>query len=128
MHVLMTARPFSATLVTQNNSVAVKTLQIAVGNGRYYGGGMAVEADACIQDGKLDLYSLELSGVWKLALMLRSFRSGSHGMWNEVRTERCTSFEIRTRKPRPVNTDGDLVTFTPARFVIRPVAISVFAP
>jgi diacylglycerol kinase (ATP) len=128
LHVLATARPFSATIVTKQGSQKVQTLQIAVGNGKYYGGGMAVEADACIADGHLDLYSLEFKQVWKLLMLAKSFRKGAHGLWQEVRTEKCTSFEIRTRKPRPVNTDGDLVTFTPARFTVRPEAISVFVP
>jgi diacylglycerol kinase (ATP) len=128
LHVLATARPFGATIVTKDGSRRVSTLQIAVGNGRYYGGGMTVEADAAIDDGHLDLYSLELRQVWKLALLARSFRDGSHGLWQEVRTERSTVFEIRTRRPRPVNTDGDLITFTPARFIVRPKAVSVFVP
>lgn len=128
LHVLFAARPFRAVIAMRSGISRVKTLQIAVGNGRYYGGGMAVEASARIDDGTLDLYSLEVGGVWKLALMLRSFRNGSHGLWREVRTERCVAFEVRTRRPRPVNTDGELVTFTPARFTIRPGAIRVFAP
>ncbi len=128
LEVLVLARPFRALLVTRNGAQRIRTYQVAVGNGRYYGGGMAVAADAEIDDSALDLYSLEVAGVWKLALMLRSFRSGLHGLWREVRTERCTSFDIRTRKPRPVNTDGELVTFTPARFTVLPKAIRVFAP
>jgi YegS/Rv2252/BmrU family lipid kinase len=125
---LLSARPFSATIVTKEGETKVKTLQIAVGNGRHYGGGTVVEASAAIDDEHLDLYSLEVSSVWKLALMLRDFRRGSHGLWREVRTHRCVEFEVRTRRPRPVNTDGDLVTFTPAYFSIRPSAITVFAP
>lgn len=39
---------------------------------------MVVE-NAEIDDGHLDLYSLEMKNLWKLALMLRSFRSGTHG-------------------------------------------------
>ena len=129
LNVLARARPFRATIVAKNGAEThVKSLQIAVGNGRYYGGGMAVRQDAKINDGTLDFYSLEVKSVWKLALMLRSFRSGSHGLWREVRTERGESFEVRTRRPRPVNTDGDLITFTPARFTVRPGAIAVFVP
>lgn len=125
---LFSARPFSATIVTKEGETRVKTLQIAVGNGRHYGGGTVVQETAAIDDGHLDLYSLEVSSVWKLALMLRDFRRGSHGLWREVRTHRCIEFEVRTRKPRPVNTDGDLVTFTPAYFSIKPDAIVVIAP
>lgn len=128
LQTLLSARPFSATIVTKEGETKVKTLQIAVGNGRHYGGGTVVEASAAIDDGHLDLYSLEVSSVWMLALMLPDFRRGSHGLWQEVRTHRCIEFEVRTRRPRPVNTDGDLVTFTPAYFSIRPAALAVFAP
>ncbi|MCE9522408.1 MAG: lipid kinase [Alphaproteobacteria bacterium] len=128
MKALLSARPFGAVIAMKTGDVRVKTLQIAVGNGRHYGGGSIVEASAAIDDGHLDLYSLEVSGVWKLALMLPAFRRGVHGAWREVRTARCTEFEIRTRRPRPINTDGDLVTFTPARFTIRRSAVAMFAP
>ena len=125
---LLFARPFSATIVTKDGEQKVKTMQIAVGNGRHYGGGTVIEASAAIDDGHLDLYSLEVSGVWKLALMAWDFRRGTHGLWSEVRTHRCTEFEIRTRRPRSVNTDGDLVTFTPAYFAVHPGALKIFTP
>ena len=82
-------------------------------------------SDAAIDDGHLDLYSLEMRTVWKLALMLRSFRSGEHGAWSEVRTARGTEFEIRTRRPRPVNADGELIAETPAVFKVHPGAVTV---
>lgn len=126
--VLLSARPFTATIVDRNGATDVETLQIAVGNGRHYGGGNVVEETATIDDRHLDLYSLELRSVWKLALMLRSFRAGTHGRWSEVRTVRCTDFEVRTPEPRAVNADGEIITYTPARFTIRPAAIHVFAP
>jgi len=103
-------------------------MQIAVGNGRFYGGGTVVAAHAEIDDGHLDLYSLELRTVWRLALMLRSFRTGEHGAWSEVRTARGTEFEIRTHRPRPVNADGELIAETPAVFKVHPGAMEVFAP
>jgi YegS/Rv2252/BmrU family lipid kinase len=128
LNVLAHARPFSAIISSEDGTVRVRTLQIAVGNGRYYGGGNAVEKDAAIDDQHLDLYSLELKRAWKLALMARSFRYGEHGAWEEVRAIRATEFDIRTRKPRPINADGEIVTHTPAHFTIRPAAVTVFAP
>lgn len=126
--VLMKAKPFTATIRDQDGETRVKTFQIAVGNGRHYGGGNVVDVDAQIDDGHLDLYSLEFGRVWKLAAMLRSFRSGTLGAWKEVRTARDVEFEIETRKPMPVNADGEIVTSTPARFLVHPQAITVFAP
>ncbi len=126
--VLTRAKAFRAMIITKSGATRVKTLQIAIGNGVHYGGGNVVEATAAIDDGQLDLYSLELGSVWKLALMAKSFRAGSHGAWQEVRTERCTEFEIRTRKPMPINTDGELITQTPAKFTMLRNAVTVFAP
>lgn len=126
--ILARSRSFRAMIVTSGRAVRVKTLQIAVGNGRYYGGGLAVEHSAAIDDAHLDLYSLELSGICRLIALARDFRLGRHGTWREVRAARGTSFEVRTRRPRPVNTDGELVTFTPARFSIKPSAVTVLVP
>ena len=128
MRVLAEARPFHAEIASAEGTVRVKTLQIAIGNGRYYGGGMAVEENATIDDGHLDLYSLEVDRVWKLLLMAKAFRAGRHGLWEEVRATKGERFEIRTRHPHPINTDGELVTFTPARFNLLPKAITVFTP
>lgn len=128
LKVLAQARPFRATIRSETENIRVRTLQIAVGNGRFYGGGNAVEKDAAIDDQHLDLYSLELKRAWKLAFMARSFRHGRHGAWQEVRAVRAKEFDIRTRKPRPINADGEIVTQTPAHFSIRPAAVTVFAP
>lgn len=126
--VLMRARPFRAMITSETETVHVRTLQIAVGNGRFYGGGNAVEKNAAIDDQHLDLYSLELEKAWKLALMAKSFRYGEHGAWDEVRAVRAKEFDIRTRRPRSVNADGEIVTQTPAHFSIKPCAVTVFAP
>ena len=124
--VLLTTRPFRARIRVRERETEVRTLQIAVGNGRHYGGGQVVEEHASITDGRLDLYSLDPRAVWKLALQFQRFREGRHGVWAEVKTAKCTEFDITTRKPRPINADGDIVTETPAHFVVRPGAIEVF--
>jgi diacylglycerol kinase (ATP) len=125
---LTRASPFHATLLLGDQKVMVRTLQIAVGNGRFYGGGNVVASEARIDDAHLDLYSLEFSRVWRMALMIPSFKSGGHGAIREVRTARGASFEVITRRPRPVNADGELVTETPALFTQRPAALSVYVP
>lgn len=128
LKVLLKAQPFRAEIISDAGRVSVKTLQIAVGNGVHYGGGTVIHAGATIEDGHLDLYSLELKNVWKFGLMLGAFRRGEHGAWDEVRTAKSTEFDIRTKEPMSINTDGDIVTQTPAHFVIRPNAIAVFSP
>lgn len=127
--VLIEARRFGAVIRSDDGKeLAVRSLQIAVGNGRHYGGGMIVEETAEIDDGRLDLYSLEFREIWKLPFIALSFRQGRHGLSDEVRTMSGSRFEIRTRRPMPVNADGEIITQTPAVFSLRPRAIQVFVP
>jgi YegS/Rv2252/BmrU family lipid kinase len=121
-------RPFSAEISHGAQVNRVRAIQIAVGNGRHYGGGMTVEADAEIDDGRLNLYSMEFEQLWRLALIYPAFRAGRHGVWREVRTATCEQVEIRTRRPRPVNTDGELTTNTPAHIRVLRHAVVVLAP
>lgn len=125
--VLLGVRRFRALIAADGAVVRVKSLQIAVGNGRFYGGGLAVESSAQIDDGCLDLYSLEFAHPWKLVAMARDFLVGRHGLWREVRVLRAEKFEIRTRAPRAINADGEIVGRTPATFVVHRGALEVFA-
>lgn len=128
IQVLLSARRFRARIAANGHSRTVKTYQIAVGNGVHYGGGNVILQAAAIDDGRLDLYSLEMRSLWKLVLMFPAFRAGRHGAWKEVRTSRSDAFVIETRRPLPVNADGEIVTTTPARFRTHPGAVSVFVP
>lgn len=125
---LMRARRFSATIKSARGAVRVRTFQIAIGNGRYYGGGMSVNEDCRIGDGRLYLYSLEMRKLWKLALMAFAFRAGAHGAWEDVRADVGDEFIIHTRRPRHINADGEIIARTPATFTIRRNALEVFAP
>lgn len=123
---LWNSKPFGATLAYGTKEEHVHTLQVAVGNGHYYGGGMKVAADARPDDGKLDIYSLEVMHWLELPAMLPMLRSGTHAAWPTVRGLRVDEFELRTRKPMAVNADGEIVTMTPARFKVREKAVRVF--
>ncbi|MFC3693442.1 lipid kinase [Chenggangzhangella methanolivorans] len=125
---LSKAKPFRARIVAGDRKVRALTLQIAVGNGKFYGGGNQVDEAAVVDDGLLDLYSLEFARAWKLVLMLKAMRFGQHRALKEIRNMRGAAFEVRTRRPRPVNADGEIVTETPARFAILPQALEVFVP
>jgi diacylglycerol kinase family enzyme len=125
---LPAVRPFRAEIRCGDDVHRVRTLQVAVGNGRYYGGGMVVEEGAEPDDGLLHLYSLEFERPWWIALLLPALRSGRHGNWRRVRTVACEDVEIRTTRPRKVAADGELVARTPARLRILRGAVSVLSP
>ncbi|MBK1987506.1 lipid kinase [Sphaerospermopsis aphanizomenoides BCCUSP55] len=128
LQVIWESRPFSAEIRTNGQSIRVKTVQIAVGNGRYYGGGMTVFHDASIDDQRLDLYSLEIDHWWQIIPLLPAIRQGRHIHWRSVRAIQGKEIEIYTRKPHAINTDGEITTYTPAVFRVMPKAISVLVP
>lgn len=125
---LLRHRPFRAEIRHGGRRVRVRTVQVSVGNGRHYGGGMVVDAAAAIDDGLLHLHSIEVASLWKLALIYPAFREGRHGMWREVRTIAAPEIEVATRRRRRVNTDGEITTRTPARFRVLRDAIAVIVP
>jgi diacylglycerol kinase (ATP) len=128
LQVIWESRPFSAEIRMNDQSIRVKTVQIAVGNGRYYGGGMAVVPDATIDDQRLDLYSLEIQHWWQIIPLLPAMRQGRHIHSRGVRALSGQEIEVYTRKPRPINTDGEITTYTPAHFRVIPNALSVLVP
>ncbi|MCJ2037518.1 lipid kinase [Methylobacterium sp. E-041] len=126
--VLRRVRPFTVTIEHDGKRERVTTIQASVGNGRHYGGGMTVEETATVDDGKLDFYSLEVKHWWRLLALLPALRRGTHGRAEDVRAFQTTEVVLSTRKPRAVNTDGELTTHTPAHFKVFPKILRIYAP
>jgi YegS/Rv2252/BmrU family lipid kinase len=127
IRVLRRVRPFKVRIEHDGTVETVTTIQVSVGNGRHYGGGMTVEETAQVDDGKLDFYSLEVAHWWRLLALLPALRRGTQGRAADVRAFQTTEIVVRTRRPRPVNTDGELTTVTPAHFKVVPKAIRIFS-
>lgn len=128
LRVVRRLRPFSVEIVRGSTVHKTRTVHIAVGNGRHYGGGMTIAENARIDDRQLHLYSLEIASAWKLLRLLPALRSGKYQNWTEIQTLDCEQIVIRTRRPRSVNTDGEITTRTPAIFRVLPAAVGVFVP
>lgn len=106
----------------------LRAIQISIGNGVYYGGGMAIAADASIDDGKLDLVIVTPQPLLPRLHRLLAFRWGRHDLNDDIDHHRVVEIELDTRIKLPINTDGEITTETPARFRIRPKAIEAFVP
>jgi YegS/Rv2252/BmrU family lipid kinase len=126
--VLRNLRPFSAEIRCGDEVHRVKTVQITIGNGRYYGGALAVAEDAAIDDQRLDLYSLEVDHWWQMIPLMLALRSGKLKGRPLVRTLHGQEFHIATRRRRAVNADGEIIAYTPASFRVVPKAVRVFTP
>ncbi|MBV8523247.1 MAG: lipid kinase [Acetobacteraceae bacterium] len=120
--------PFRAEIIHGGETYVSRRVHVAVGNGRHYGGGMTIAENARIDDGRLDVYSLEVASFWRLLRLLPALRSGRNQHWAEIRTLAGEEIEIHTHHPRSVNTDGEIRTRTPAYFRVLRGALEVFTP
>lgn len=116
---------FGVVVKVDDHSYRMKSMHLAVGNGRYYGGGNVICEDAYINDGLLSVYSLKPQKIWKLLLLAPLLRTGSQQRDRRIFTARGREIEVWTRRPMAIHADGEPVSHTPARFKIHPGAVKV---
>lgn len=121
-------QPFHADIECDGRQQRVRSLQIAVGNGRHYGGGMTVSEDASLEDARFHLYSIRPMDWWNLAKIGPSLKSGEFRPDAPVDIASGFDITIRTRKPMAVTADGESVTVTPAHFRMLPKAVKIIVP
>jgi YegS/Rv2252/BmrU family lipid kinase len=121
-------RPFRATISCDGEEIRCRCSQLAVGNGRHYGGGLTLSDDAEVDDGELKLYYLEPLGVLGWVRALPSLRFGTLDGFRKATFRRAMVVDVATDREKSINVDGELSETTPARFRIRPKALAVFAP
>lgn len=119
-------RPFRVFLRVDGRDFRQKTIHLAVGNGRFYGGGNVVDERAHIDSGELYLYSLKPQSLWGLLALAPLLRSGRQHLAKRTFTIIGKQMEIRTSRPREIHADGEPAGFTPAVFKVLPGALEVF--
>lgn len=104
-------------------------LQVAVGNGRHYGGGNAVSPTAGIDDHTLDIYAIPGAPLREHIRIARMLKDGSFVERDGV-YHLTTQQHVRlvTEPPLPVNLDGEIATVTPTDFTIERNAVHVVVP
>lgn len=121
-------RPFRATIEYDNQRIRVRSIEIAVGNGRHYGGGMTIAAEATITDDHLYLYSIKPVGLWNMIRLAPALRMGPQRSEEAIELLKAREISIRTRRPMEVYADGESMTHTPVHFRVLVNALSVYAP
>lgn len=129
-NVVIRARPFWVEIIAGDEKIVTRSVQVSVGNGKHYGGGMVVDERAEIDDGLLNLYSLEVEHWWQMIPLLPKLWHGTLRNSPRARTMEGTQFEIRLlkKKPKTIMADGEESGRTPAAFRIVPQALNIFVP
>jgi diacylglycerol kinase (ATP) len=105
-----------------------RLLQVAVGNGRFYGGGMVVAPESGIDDNLLDIYAIDLGRHRNLIGVARYLKSGDFIKMEGVHHFRTSRVQIETDPELAVNIDGEVVARTPQDFSVIQNALHVLVP
>lgn len=103
-------------------------LQVAVGNGRHYGGGNTVSPTAGIDDHLLDIYAILAGPLREHVSIARLLKDGSFIEHDKVHHLTSRHVRLVTDPPLPVNLDGEIATATPADFTVQRNAVHVVVP
>jgi YegS/Rv2252/BmrU family lipid kinase len=127
LQTLREIRPFSAEIAYDGRSERVHTVQITIANNARFGG-VIERADASIDDGWLDLYSVEPRNWIDAFALVRKIVVHDPSSGQGLRTRRSTRFTIETHYAHHVSADGEPAGMTPAIFEVLPKALRVLVP
>lgn len=121
------SRPFRVTVAYDGRKETFRTLQVTVANSHHFGG-LLTNKEAAVDDGLLDLYSLEIDNWWQVFRLLGPLLRRDIAHSKHVRNRRARRFDVSTTRPHHVFTDGEPATMTPASFDVLPKAVEIFVP
>lgn len=110
----------------------VVTRQLAICNGRFFGGGMEVAPMAVLDDGVFEVISLGAASRLKFALGSLAIYSGKHIDKPDVEVFQCDRIDVRLRNESirdifPLDVDGEPLGTLPMSIELVPKAIEVYA-
>lgn len=123
-------RPFAARLELDDGTALelADLMQVAIGNGRHYGGGLTVAPNASIDDHLLDVYAVEQGRLRDHVSVARLLRTGHLVDHERVHHVSTRSLRLVTDEPLPVNLDGEIAATTTATFEVDRNALHVVVP
>jgi diacylglycerol kinase family enzyme len=124
---MITHRAFQARIRWKGGRLDVRTQDVIVANGRFYGH-TPVAAEATIDDGRLHLFTTDNASALAAARTYLAIGRGLHTRLPDAHVVTARAFEIRTRKRQQIAIDGSPLEKTPARFSVARNALHVFLP
>ncbi len=124
LRALFTYKAPNMEIEIDGETIKKKTLLVAVGNGRYYGGGLKILPHAEQDDGLLDICVIDPVWVGKLLVLLPRVYGGGHLKQREVKTYRGKKVKITSDIPVIVQADGEIMTKTPVELELIPRALN----
>jgi diacylglycerol kinase (ATP) len=116
------------TIYVDDKKVRGRVLMAVVGNSQLYGGVIKFTMNALVNDGLLDICIVQGRSMLKAPLRLMSILFRSHHLDDRIAYHRATQMRFLSRKPVPIQIDGDYLGTTPMRFEVVPKSLWVLVP
>jgi YegS/Rv2252/BmrU family lipid kinase len=101
---------------------------VAVANSGAYGGGMLLAPSASLEDGALDVVTVEHVPKLRFLRLLPSVFKGEHVHQRAVQVTRASEVTIAADRPFTMYADGDPIAELPATVRVLPRAVKVIVP
>lgn len=124
---LMRSSSFEAHVTWKHNNTRVRTHQIIVANGRYFGF-TPILPDATIVDGELSLFTTSGCSRWEIARMFMAFHRHRQTTLADAEYFSAPEIDVTASPKQYLDIDGEAFGETPARFSIDPRALRVLVP
>ncbi len=124
---MLTHRAFRARIRWKEGRLDVRTQDIIVANGRFYGH-TPVAPEATIDDGRLHLFTTDNASTLGAARTFLALGRGVQARLPDAHVVTARSFKVRTRTRQPIAIDGSPLEKTPAHFTVARNALRVFVP
>jgi len=115
-------------LTLDGATLAVSAPLIVVSNIQLYGGMVAIGANACVNDGKLDVYIFKGEGFFTFVHHAMKVLSQKHLQDPKVEYYQCRDISIESSTDLPVHVDGEPFAMTPVFIRAVPSALRVIVP
>ena len=99
-----------------------------IANAPYYGGGYMGAPDAVPNDNKLDFTLVDKISKFKILKFLGIYKKGQHKKLECCTLKNCTCMKFKSKKPIPVNLDGEIIETTYMKFELVKNAVKFILP
>jgi diacylglycerol kinase family enzyme len=105
-----------------------KMRTFAVANGQYYGHGLCIAPDAKPDDGMFEIFAGADASIFDFILHSIPLKQGKRVSHPKVSYLRTTSVELTSKESCPIEADGEMVGWLPARIEMAPFKLKFLVP
>lgn len=124
----VTHRPSSIRITMGQHKRRQQALMVIIGNTRLYGGALTFTRRAVADDGTLDVVIIGSGGMFHRINVIGRALLRLPAAGPRVRYERAQMLRLESKRPTPVQVDGEVIGYLPMTFSVASQALSVIVP